>query len=62
MNDNDILGFEEKIVESFVLENFDDFAARKESFLTHILEMDKELKLILNNDLVLSLENGAIQI
>lgn len=56
MNDNDILGFEEKIVESFVLENFDDFAARKESFLTHILEMDKELKLILNNDLVLSLE------
>ena len=29
MNDNDILGFEEKIVESFVLENFDDFAARK---------------------------------
>lgn len=55
MNDNEILGFEEKIVESFVLENFDDFAATDKSFLTHIMEMDKELKFILNNDLICSL-------
>ena len=55
MNDNDILGFEEKIVESFVLENFDDFASTDKSFLTHILEMDKELNLVLNKDLICSL-------
>ena len=55
MNDNDILEFEEKIVESFVLENFDDFASTDESFLAHILKMDEELNLILNDDLICSL-------
>lgn len=56
MNDNAILEFEEKIVESFVLENFDDFASTDKSLLAHILEMDDELDLILNDDLICSLK------
>ena len=56
MNDNDILGFEEKIVESFVLENFDDFESIDGSFLAQILEMDEELDLILTEDLISSLK------
>lgn len=56
MNDNTILEFEEKIVESFVLENFDDFASTDKSLLAHILEMDDELDLILNDDLICSLK------
>ena len=56
MNDNAILEFEEKIVESFALENFDDFASTDKSLLAHILEMDDELDLILNDDLICSLK------
>ena len=56
MNDSGILGFEEKIVEAFVLEKFADFASVKKSFLAHILKMDEKLKLILNEDLICSLK------
>ncbi len=56
MDNNDILGFEEEIVESFALENFDDFASTDESFLAHVSKMDDELKLILNDNLVQSLK------
>ena len=56
MDNNDILGFEEEIVESFALENFDDFASTDESFLAHVSKMDDALKLILNDNLVQSLK------
>lgn len=56
MENDNILEFEEQIIECYVLESVNDFASIDKSFLTFISTMDKELNSILNSELIVALE------
>lgn len=56
MENDNMLEFDEQILECFVLESINDYASIDKSFLASISTMDDELNSILNNELIVALE------
>lgn len=52
MSNNQMINFNERVIEAYILEKIEDFEAEKESFLSCICKADKELDTVLTSRLI----------